>query len=143
MPLTSDAGIARVLGATRTIALLGASSKSARPSYRVLSFLLDNGYEVFPVNPGLAGQTLQGRTVYSSLADIPAAIDMVDVFRQPRYLADIVRQAIGVEVKTLWTQLGVVDAGAAADAEVAGLEVVMDRCPAIELPRLRAIGLCL
>lgn len=143
MSRASDADIARVLSATRTIALLGASSKPARPSHRVLGFLLDNGYDVFPVNPGLAGQTLLGRTVYPTLADIPAAIDMVDVFRQPRYLADIVSQAITVGAKTLWTQLGVVDAAAAADAEGAGLEVILDRCPAIELPRLRAIGLCL
>ena len=141
MPLTSDIDIARVLSRTRSIALLGASSKPARPSYRVMRFLLANGYQVYPVNPGLAGQHLQGRTVYGSLCDIPVVIDMVDVFRQARYLPGIVNEAVALGAKTLWTQLDVVDDVAAASAEQAGLEVVMDRCPAIELPRLQAAGL--
>ena len=141
MPLTSDIDIARVLNRTRSIALLGASSKPARPSYRVMRFLLANGYQVYPVNPGLAGQQLQGRTVYGRLCDIPVAIDMVDVFRQARYLPGIVDEAVALGANTLWTQLDVVDDVAAASAEQAGLEVVMDRCPAIELPRLQAAGL--
>lgn len=141
MPVTSDTGIARVLSTARSIALLGASDKPDRPSHRVMQYLLDQGYEVYPVNPGLAGQTLLGRTVYASLADIPAPIDMVDVFRQPQFLPDIVRQAIAIGVSTVWTQLGVVDAAAAAEAERGGLEFVMDRCPAIEGPRLRSMGL--
>jgi predicted CoA-binding protein len=141
MPLTADVDIARVLATTRTIALVGASHKPARPSYEVMRFLLANGYEVYPVNPGLAGQLLLGRTVYPDLAAIPAAIDMVDVFRQPRYLAAIVEEAVAVRARTLWTQLGVVDKKAALMAEQAGLEVVMDRCTAIDLPRLRRAGL--
>ena len=141
MPVTTDADIARVLSDTRSIALLGASHKPERPSHRVMQYLLDQGFEVYPVNPGLSGQSLLGRTVYASLDDIPVAVDMVDVFRQPRFLADIVRQAIAIGASTLWTQLGVVDAVAAAEAEQAGLDVVMDRCPAIEGPRLQSRGL--
>jgi len=139
--LTSDADIARVLAATRSIALLGASHNPARPSHEVMRFLLACGYEVHPVNPGLAGQQLLGRRVYPDLASIPVAIDMVDVFRQSRYLPEIVAEAIAIGARTLWTQLDVVDATAAATAARAGLEVVMDRCPAIELPRLQAAGL--
>lgn len=138
MPLSTDEDIARVLRETQNIALVGASARPERPSHRVLKFLLDRGYEVYPVNPGLAEQQLLGRTVYARLADIPAEIDMVDVFRQPAFLPDIVQEAIQARARTIWTQLGVVDADAAAMAEQAGIEVVMDRCPAIELPRLQA-----
>jgi predicted CoA-binding protein len=141
MPLTMDGDIARVLATTRTIALLGASAKPSRPSHEVMAFLLQQGYEVLPVNPGLAGHTLQGRLVYASLADIPVTIDMVDVFRNAAYLPAIVDEAIGVGAKVLWTQLDVVDEQAAATAKSAGMEVIMDRCPAIEIPRLRAVGL--
>jgi len=139
--LTADADIARILAQTRTIALLGASHNPARPSHEVMRFLLACGYEVHPVNPGLAGQHLLGCRVYPDLASIPVAIDMVDVFRQSRYLPEIVAEAIAIGARTLWTQLDVVDATAAATAARAGLEVVMDRCPAIELPRLQAAGL--
>lgn len=141
MPLRADEDIARVLTETHTIALLGASSKTERPSYRVMHFLLANGYQIYPVNPGLAGQQLQGCTVYASLADIPVKIDMVDVFRQARYLPGIISDAIAVGATTLWTQLDVVDEGAASIAERAGMNVVMNRCAAIEMPRLRAAGL--
>ena len=141
VPLTTDKDIARVLSSTRTIALLGASARIQRPSYRVMGFLLQQGYEVFPVNPGLAGQILQGRVVHSRLADISVAIDMIDVFRNAAHLPTIVNEAIAIGAKTLWTQLDVVDKQAAANAEYAGLEVIMDRCPAIELPRLRTAGL--
>jgi predicted CoA-binding protein len=106
-----------------------------------MQFLLREGYQVFPVNPGLAGQQLLGCEVYPDLAAVPVAIDMVDVFRQSRYLQTLVNEAIEVGARTIWSQLGVVDSEAAARAEQAGLEVVMDRCPAIELPRLQAAGL--
>jgi predicted CoA-binding protein len=136
MPVSSDAEITRILETTRTIALLGASHKPDRASHRVMQALLAHGYEVYPVNPGLAGQQLLGCTVHRNLAGIPVAIDMVDVFRQPLHLPGIVSEVIAIGAKTLWTQLGVVDVAAAVTAEQAGLEVVMDRCPAIELPRL-------
>lgn len=136
MPISSDAEITRILETTRTIALLGASHKPDRPSHRVMRVLLAHGYDVYPVNPGLAGQQLLGCTVHRSLAGIPVAIDMVDVFRHPLHLPGIVSEVIAIGAKTLWTQLGVVDVAAAVTAEQAGLEVVMDRCPAIELPRL-------
>ncbi len=141
MTLISDKDIARILFGTRTIALLGASDKTQRPSHGVMVFLLQHGYEVFPVNPGMAGQTLLGQKVYASLAEVPVAIDMVDVFRNAAYLPGIVDEAIKTGARTLWTQLDVVNDSAAARAESAGLNVVMDRCPAIELPRLRAAGL--
>ena len=141
MPLTEDSDIAAVLSNTRTIALVGASHNPARPSHGVMKFLLANGYEVYPVNPGLAGQQLLGCDVYPNIAAIPVQIDMVDVFRQSRYLQGIVEEASAVAARVLWTQLGVVDTAAAAAAERAGMQVVLDRCPAIELPRLRAAGL--
>jgi len=126
---------------TRSIALLGASADPTRPSHQVARFLIDEGYEVYPVNPGLAGQELLGRSVCASLAEIPVEIDMVDVFRQAQFLPEIIRQAIELGIGTLWTQLGVVNPAAAIEAEGKGLEVVMDRCPAIEVPRLRTMGL--
>jgi predicted CoA-binding protein len=141
MWLTSDKAIARVLTETHSIALLGASANTERPSHQVLRFLLEAGYEVFPINPGLAGQTLLGRLVFARLSDIPVPIDMIDVFRQPKYLREIVSEAIGIGAKTLWTQLGVVDSQVDPVAERAGLDVVLDRCPAIEYPRLQAAGL--
>jgi len=141
MPLTRDRDIARILARTRSIAVVGASSNPDRPSYQVLRFLIDEGYEVHPVNPGLAGQQLHGRTVRAALAELPIAVDMVDVFRQPHCLPDIVRQAVELGIGTLWTQLGVVNPAAATEAETNGLAVVMDRCPAIEAPRLRRMGL--
>ena len=140
MPLTSDSDLARILRSTASIALLGASAKTTRPSYEVMTFLLEQGYDVYLVNPGLAGQTLQGRMVYASLADLPLTVDMVDVFRNAQYLSSVVDEAIEAGVGVLWTQLGVVDNAAAAKAEAAGLEVVMDRCPVIELPRLQVQG---
>jgi len=141
VPLTSDRDIARVLATTRTIAVVGASANAERPSHRVLEFLLLAGYEIYPVNPGLAGGEICGLPVYASLADVPVQIDMVDVFRQPHFLAEIVNQAIDIGAGAIWCQLGVVDEQAAALAEAAGLDVVMDRCPAIELPKLWAAGL--
>ena len=106
-----------------------------------MHFLLQQGYDVFPVNPNHAGEQLHGRTVYAALSDIPERVDMVDVFRQSRFLPGVVGETIGIGARFLWTQLGVIDREAAAEAERAGLEVVMDRCPAIEIPRLRAAGL--
>ena len=140
MRLTSDGEIASLLTATRNIALIGASANPERPSHRVLAFLVQAGYQLYPVNPGLAGSEICGRPVYGRLSDVPVPIDMVDVFRQSHFLADIVEQSIEIEAGAIWTQLDVVDEQAALRAESAGLLVVMDKCPAIELPRLQAAG---
>nr|WP_222857944.1 CoA-binding protein [Rhizobium cauense] len=122
----------------KTIALTGASPNPARPSNGVMGYLLSRGYDVIPVNPGQAGKQIHGRTVYARLSDIPVPVDMVDVFRASEYLAGVVEDALAMSPppKVIWAQLGVRDDAAAARAEVAGIKVVMDRCPAIEYPRL-------
>ncbi|MCE1236920.1 MAG: CoA-binding protein [Hyphomicrobiales bacterium] len=131
-----DALIRSILTRVKTIAIVGASANPARASHHVAEFLIERGYEVYPVNPGLAGKDLLGRPVFASLADVPVAIDMVDVFRNSDAVAPVVDQAIAVGAKVVWMQLGVRNDAAAAKAEAAGLEVVMNRCPAIEIPRL-------
>ncbi|MFT4768786.1 MAG: putative CoA-binding protein [Glaciecola sp.] len=141
MPLNTDADIAEVLRSVKTVALLGASHKPERPSYGVMRFLLLKGYTVFPVNPGLAGTELLGQSVYGALADIPQLVDMVDVFRNARFLPQIVEEVIQCKARILWMQLDVIDLEAAKLAEANGVSVVMDRCPAIEWPRLKAVGL--
>ena len=130
-----DAAIARILADTRRIALLGASSKPDRPANTIQALLQRAGYHVTPVNPGLAGQKLHGQTVVANL-DEAAPLDMIDVFRASAFLPAIVADAIRLGARTLWTQLGVVDLAAAAQARAAGITVVMDRCPSIEMRRL-------
>lgn len=141
MPLTSDTEIAGVLRSVKRIALLGASPKPERPSYEVFDFLLRCGYQVYPVNPGIPDSEILGQRVYASLADLPEAVDMVDVFRNASFLPAVVEETISCGIDFMWTQLGVVDAQAVQRAERAGVRVVMDRCPAIEWPRLRQAGL--
>jgi predicted CoA-binding protein len=131
-----DAAIRAVLRDTRRVAVVGASNKPDRPSYGVMAALLARGYDVVPVNPGLAGQTIQGCTVVASLADA-GALDMVDVFRASDQVGPVLDEAIRLGARTVWLQLGVVDADAAARGRAAGLTVVMDRCPKIETTRLR------
>jgi uncharacterized protein len=130
-----DGTIRRILTDTRRIAVVGASNKPYRPSNGVLRFLVGQGYDVTPVNPGIAGQTIHGRTVAANLADA-APLDMVDLFRASARVGPIVDEAIRLKAKVVWMQLGVVDEEAADRAREAGLTVVMDRCPAIEVPRL-------
>lgn len=130
--------IAEILSSVKTIALTGASPNPDRPSYGVMRFLLSKGYRVIPVNPGQAGKEILGQKVYARLADIPETIDMVDVFRAKEYLSAVVEETIllSPRPKVIWGQLSVRDDTAAAKAETYGIKMVMDRCPAIEYPRL-------
>ncbi|MGH7061791.1 MAG: aminotransferase class I/II-fold pyridoxal phosphate-dependent enzyme, partial [Stellaceae bacterium] len=132
----SDAKIRSILERVRTIALVGASSNWNRPSYFVMKYLQGKGYRVIPVNPGLAGEELLGEQVYASLRDIPEPVDMVDVFRAAREAPKIVEEAITIGAKVVWMQLGIRNDAAAATAEAAGIEVIMNRCPKIEFGRL-------
>ncbi len=123
-----------ILDKTKTIAVVGYSANESRPSNDVARFLKHKGYRVVPVNPGLAGTTaLEDQEVYASLADIPFPIDMVDIFRRSEEVGPVVDQAIEIAAKYVWMQIGVRDDAAAARAEAAGIEVVMNRCPKIEL----------
>ena len=135
----ADADLSRILLQTKTIALVGASLNPSRPSYGVMRFLLGRGYKVIPVNPGLAGQEIHGQLVFENLAAISQSFEMVDVFRNSRAVPALIDEILALQVrpKYIWMQLGVYDLAAAKRAEAAGIEVVMNRCPAIEIPRLR------
>lgn len=136
MPLTTAEDIADLLNSVRTIALVGASDRPDRPSNRVMKFLQDHGYRVIPVNPQITGEHVHGEYVWRELGQIGEPIDMVDIFRKSSAVGPIVDQAIAVGAKAVWMQLGVIDEAAAARAEAAGLKVVMDHCPKIEIMRL-------
>ncbi|HEY8435244.1 MAG TPA: CoA-binding protein [Sphingomicrobium sp.] len=136
MPLTRDEDIAALLRNSRTIAVVGASDRPDRPSYGVMKFLQEWGYRVLPVNPQITGEHVLGEFVWRELAQIGVPMDIVDIFRRPEAAAEAVEQAIFVGAKAVWMQLGVINEEAAARAEEAGLKVVMDRCPHIEIPRL-------
>ena len=136
MPLTSDADIKALLEETRTIAVVGASDRPDRPSYRVMKTLQDHGYRTIPVNPQITGEHVHGEFVYRQLSQIGLPIDIVDIFRRPQAAGEAVDEAIAAGAKAVWMQLGVINDEAAARAEAAGLKVVMDRCPAIDIPRL-------
>ncbi|RST30231.1 CoA-binding protein [Sphingomonas ginkgonis] len=140
MPLTSPDEIASLLESSRTIAMVGASDNPGRASYGVMRFLQQRGWRVIPVNPRLAGQELLGETVVARLADVGEPIDLVDVFRRSEEVGPVVDEAIAAGAGAIWMQLGVVNDAAAARAEAAGLKVVMDHCPKIEVARLGIAG---
>src|SRR5215469_10552719 len=132
----SDEYLRGILESVRTIAVVGASPRRERPSHRVMAYLQRRGYRAIPVNPNAAGEMINGERVYAALAEVPEPIDMVDVFRRTEAAGVVVDQAIAIGAKVVWMQLGVRDDAAAARAETRGLKVVMNRCPAIEIPRL-------
>lgn len=136
MPLTRDEDIRTLLENARTIALVGASDRPSRPSYGVMAYLQNHGYRVIPVNPQITGEHVHGEFVFRELAQIGEPIDIVDIFRNSNAAGDAVDEAIAVGAKAVWMQLGVINEAAAARAEAAGLQVVMNACPAIEIPRL-------
>ncbi|MBS0274565.1 MAG: CoA-binding protein [Proteobacteria bacterium] len=140
MPHYSDDYIKSILRASRVIAMVGASGNEMRPSYFAMKYLLDKGFKVIPVNPAMVGKTILGQTAYASLKDVPAPVDIVDIFRASDAAPGIVKEALAEKerlgFKTIWMQLGVVSEEAAALAKEAGLNVVMDRCPKIEYGRL-------
>jgi predicted CoA-binding protein len=132
----TDGYLRDILEHVQTIAVVGASPRRERPSHRVMAYLQQRGYRAIPVNPNAAGDTINGERCYASLAEVPEQIDMVDIFRRSEVAGAAVDQAIAKGAKAVWMQLGVHDDAAAARAEAAGLKVVMNRCPAIEIPRL-------
>ncbi len=132
----SDDYLRDILTEARAIAVVGASPRRARPSYGVMAYLQRHGYRAIPVNPNAAGDTIHGEKCYAALADIPEPVDMVDIFRRSELAGAAVDEAIVIGAKIVWMQLGVRDTAAASRAEAAGLRVVMNRCPAIEIPRL-------
>ena len=135
--MESDAKIRGILGSVKVIAVVGWSPKADRPSHRVAAYLAGRGYRVIPVNPGVAGQMALGEVVRASLSEIGEGVDMVDVFRRSEEVPGVVAEAMTLPgLKAIWMQLGVTHAQAAAEAEAAGVQVVQNRCPAIEIPRL-------
>src|SRR5262249_7154748 len=133
-----DSYIRGILNTVKTIAVVGVSANTSRPSYFAFKYLLERGYRMIPINPGLAGQELLGRRVYGKLAEVPEPIDMVDIFRASRYASAIVEEALALSPRpqVIWMQLGIRNDAAAALAEQSGLKVVMNRCPKIEYGRL-------
>jgi uncharacterized protein len=137
MPLTRDEDIYDLLASARTIAMIGASDRPSRPSYGVMQYLQDRGYRVIPVNPQITGEHVHGEFVWRELSQVGEPIDIVDIFRRPTAAGEAVDEAIAAGAKAVWLQIGVINEEAAKRAEAAGLKVVMDRCPKIEIPRLR------
>jgi len=135
-----DALIARILRSVKTIAMVGASPNEVRPSYFAMKYLLDKGFKIIPVNPGQAGKDILGQKVYARLSDVPAPVDMVDIFRNSEAAGTITDEVLAnkdrLGVKVLWMQLGVINEDAATRAQAAGLTVIMNRCPKIEYGRL-------
>ena len=145
MPGYPDSLIKSILRSVKTIAMVGASANEIRPSYFAMMYLLNKGYKVIPINPGAAGKTILGQTVYASLKDVPNSseigpVDTVDIFREAKYAPEIAREVVAEKdrlgVKVLWMQLGVISEEAERIGRDAGLTVIMDRCPKIEHGRL-------
>lgn len=134
----TDTTLRTVLTDTKSIAVVGASPKTTRPSHGVTGFLVGRGFQVFAVNPGHAGKIINGAMTYASLSDLPKPVDMIDVFRASEFVSDVVETVMDLpwKPKVIWTQLGVRDDEAAKRAEDVGITVVQNRCPAIEMPRL-------
>ncbi len=132
----ADAYLRGILESARVVAVIGASPRPQRPSHGVMRYLQRHGYRAIPVNPFAAGGEILGERCYARLADIPERVDMADIFRRSDAAGGMVDEAIAAGVRFVWMQLGVYDAAAAARAEAAGIAVVMNRCPAIEIPRL-------
>lgn len=137
MPIENDQGLRDILTSVRTIALVGASEKTSRPSHEVMEYLQRQGYRIIPVNPRLAGKQVLGETVYADLASIPEPVDMTELFLAPERTDAVIDQAIAENIPVLWLQIGVINEAGAERAEQAGLKVVMDRCPKREIPRLK------
>jgi predicted CoA-binding protein len=133
-----DTYIRGILNTVKTVAMVGVSPKDNRPSYFAFKYLLERGYRMIPVNPGQAGKELLGQRFYAKLSDIPEPVDMVDVFRAAQYVPAVVEEALNLKPRpqVIWMQLGIRNDEAAAQAEAAGLKVVMNRCPKIEYGRL-------
>ena len=133
-----DSYIRGILNTVKTIAMVGASAKDNRPSYFAFKYLLERGYDMIPINPGLAGKQLLGKTIYGRLSEVPEPIDMVDIFRAANYAVPIVQEALTLTPKprVIWMQLTVRNDEAAALSEQNGMKVVMNRCPKIEYGRL-------
>jgi len=136
MPIRDDDEISELLTNARTIAMVGASDEPDRPSYGVMKFLQDHGYRVLPVNPTITGEHVHGEYVWRDMSQIGVPIDIVDIFRNSEDAGEAVDDAIKAGAKAVWMQLGVVNREAAERAEAAGLKVVMNRCPKIEIARL-------
>ena len=140
MPTYTDDYIKSILRSTKVIAMVGASGNEMRPSFFAMKYLLAKGFVIHPINPGMVGKDILGQKVYAALKDVPAPVDMVDIFRTADVAPEIVREALAekdrLSIKTIWMQLGVVSDEAARLAADAGLNVVMDRCPKIEYGRM-------
>ncbi|WP_372964150.1 CoA-binding protein [Marinobacter sp.] len=135
MPIQNEQDIRNILTNVRTIALVGASEKTNRPSHEVMEYLQNQGYRVIPVNPRLEGKQVLGEMVYPDLASLPEPVDMAELFLAPERTDAVIDQAIEQKIPVLWLQLGVINESGASRAEAAGLKVVMNRCPKQDIPK--------
>jgi predicted CoA-binding protein len=135
-----DRLITEVLTTSHTIAVVGASPDQQRDSHHIAAFLIERGYQVFPVNPVAGVPEILGRKVYERLVDIPVSVDIVDVFRRSEAAGEVCDEAVAIGARAVWMQLGVINEAGAERARHAGLKVIMDRCPRIEMRRLRIQG---